>query len=124
MSGVQDRYRGTFCSDCSWDASFQPPEVAICTACGGELVNRFTSDSYEYFRGLVAATAGGRFDAIPLPPPHVAITLASIAVHADEYTREGGHPFDAVALRAGLLAPGVSEYLEELKKLGLTPVMR
>lgn len=61
---------------------------------------------------------------IPLPDPRVAVALASIAVHADEYTREGGHHFDALALRASLDTPGVREYLDELAGLGLTPVMR
>lgn len=61
---------------------------------------------------------------IPLPSESVAVALASIAVHADEYTREEGHEFDAIAIRGALQFPGLLEYLDELVKLGLLPVMR
>lgn len=50
--------------------------------------------------------------------PSIAILakLGSIAVHADEATAPGGHPFDAEALRALATDPDVQAWLREFEK--------
>jgi hypothetical protein len=52
------------------------------------------------------------------------IKLASIAVHADELTTEGGRAEDALAIRSLLQDPEVAAYLVDLGKLALTPLKR
>lgn len=61
---------------------------------------------------------------IPLPTERVAVALASIAVHADEYTSPGKSEFDAEAIRVSLAAPDVQDYLRELDALALLPLKR
>jgi hypothetical protein len=37
VSEAFKRYRGVHCSECGWDASYQPPEITACLSCDGEL---------------------------------------------------------------------------------------
>lgn len=43
------------------------------------------------------------------PPPALLCKLASIAVHADEFTSPDGHQFDLDALKSALADPDVVE---------------
>ena len=47
----------------------------------------------------------------------LAVRLASIVVHADEFTGPTGHDFDRVALRALVVDPLVSEWIKSLGPL-------
>lgn len=57
-------------------------------------------------------------------PPTLAVKLASIAVHADEFTGPAGHGADRVALRQLLDDPEVKDWLDDMTKAGLAPVKR
>ena len=59
-----------------------------------------------------------------VPTASVGIKLACIAVHADEVTSPGAHPFDADAIRGLLDDPEIVAYLEKLRPLALLPVKR
>lgn len=59
-----------------------------------------------------------------LPTEAVAIRLASIVVHAEEYIGPDPHVFDAVAIRSLLNDPETRVYLDRLAKLALLPVKR
>lgn len=61
---------------------------------------------------------------IPVPEPHVAVALASVAIHAREMMGPHGHDFDRVSLEGALASPGVSEYLAALDELAMLPVQR
>ncbi len=58
------------------------------------------------------------------PSVSVGIKLASIAVHTDEMLSDGGHAFDAEAIRTLLADPEVVAYLDVLRPLALLPVKR
>jgi hypothetical protein len=61
----------------------------------------------------------------PLSPPlSVLCKLGSIAVHAGEWLSLGGHQFDVAAFKAILQDPEVKEWIAEMNKQALLPVVR
>lgn len=60
---------------------------------------------------------------LPLCPPLVAIKLARIAVHADEYVDVGSR-LDAMAIKTLVADQHVGAYIEKLADRSLVPVRR
>lgn len=55
----------------------------------------------------------------------LAAKLASIIVHADEWSApDGGHPFDATAMRTLIADREVVDWVNMMTKSGLAPVKR
>jgi hypothetical protein len=62
--------------------------------------------------------------ALPRPSDTAAVTLASLAVHAEELLSPGGHEADRAAIQGCLEHPEVKAYLAELDALSLLPLKR
>lgn len=54
----------------------------------------------------------------------LAAKLASIIVHADEWSSPDGHPFDAAAMRALIADREVVDWVNRITEAGLAPVKR
>lgn len=59
-----------------------------------------------------------------LIPVSLAAKLASIVVHADEWSSPDGHPFDAEAMRRLIADREVIDWVNKVSKAGLAPVKR
>jgi hypothetical protein len=61
---------------------------------------------------------------LTLIPASLAAKLASIVVHADEWSSPDGHPFDASAMRSLIADREVVDWVNKLTKAGLAPAKR
>jgi hypothetical protein len=61
----------------------------------------------------------------PLKPAlALLVKLGSIAVHADEFLSDEGHPFDKVALKSLLSDLEVSDWINQMNKMAMLPKKR
>lgn len=58
------------------------------------------------------------------PSPSLLCKLASVAVHADEYLSDDGHPLDKAALLSALSDPEVTEWIAQMSGASLAPRKR
>lgn len=61
---------------------------------------------------------------LTLIPVTLAAKLASIVVHADEWSSPDGHPFDATAMRSLIADREVIDWVNKISEAGLAPVKR
>lgn len=59
-----------------------------------------------------------------VPSVSLLAKIGSIVVHADELTSDGGHEFDAAALRDLLRDPDVTAWLDAMSQAALVPKKR